>query len=78
MCLRVSYKKFGHFFASLKLPKKVRKELDPDLEPDVDRDPLARGTDPGIQIRIRTKMSRIPIKTAKNRPGRSTQLRFIN
>ncbi len=31
---------------------------DPELEPD--SDPLVRGTDPGIQIRIRTKMSRIP------------------
>jgi hypothetical protein len=69
MCLWVSYKKFGHVFASLKLPKKGRKELDPDLEPDLDRDPLARGTDPGIQIRIRTKMSRIPKTTAKSRFG---------
>jgi hypothetical protein len=28
-------------------------------------DPLVRGTDPGIRIRIRTKMSRIP-NTGKN------------
>ncbi len=27
---------------------------------DPDPDPLVRGTDPGIQIRIRTEMSRIP------------------
>ncbi len=35
-------------------------ELDPD--PELDLDPLVRGTDPGIriQIRIRTKMARIP------------------
>jgi hypothetical protein len=39
---------------------------DPDLEPDPEPnpepnpDPLVRGTDPGIRIRIRTKMSRIP------------------
>ncbi len=26
----------------------------------MDPDPLVRGTDPGIRIRIRTKMSRIP------------------
>jgi hypothetical protein len=31
-----------------------KKESDPEL------DPLVRGTDPGIQIRIRIKMSRIP------------------
>jgi len=35
-------------------------ELDPDPEADPDPDPLVRGTDPGIQIRIRSKMSRIP------------------
>jgi hypothetical protein len=29
------------------------------LDPDPDPDPLVRGTDPGIWIRIRTKMSRI-------------------
>jgi hypothetical protein len=34
--------------------------VDPDLEPDPEPDPLVRGTDPGIRIRIRTKMSRIP------------------
>ncbi len=36
-------------------------ELDPepDSEPDSEPDPLFRGTDPGIRIRIRTKMSRI-------------------
>ncbi len=32
--------------------------MDPDPEPDPD--PLVRGTDPGVRIRIRTKMSRIP------------------
>jgi hypothetical protein len=37
----------------------------PDLDPHVfwpppDPDPLVRGTDPGIRIRIRTKMSEIP------------------
>ncbi len=31
--------------------------MDPDPEPDPD--PLVRGTDPGIRIRICTKMSRI-------------------
>ncbi len=52
MCQRVSYKKKYFFFASL---KSRRKESDPKSDPD----PLARGTDPRIQIRIRTKMSRI-------------------
>jgi hypothetical protein len=33
-------------------------ESDPDPEPDPDS--LVRGTDPGIRIRIRSKMSRIP------------------
>ncbi len=35
--------------------------MDPDPEPDSepDQDPLVRGTDPGIRIRIRTKKSRI-------------------
>ncbi len=32
--------------------------MDPELDPDPD--PLVRVTDPGIRIRIRTKMSRIP------------------
>ncbi len=40
------------FLASLKSMKKEDPELDPD--------PLVRGTDPGIRIRIRTRMSRIP------------------
>jgi hypothetical protein len=35
-------------------------ELDPDPNPDSNPVPLTRGTDPGIWIRIRTKMSRIP------------------
>jgi hypothetical protein len=35
-----------------------RNELDPELDPDPDLDPLARSTDP--EIRIRTKISRIP------------------
>jgi hypothetical protein len=48
-----------HHIASLKsLKKESDLELDPDLEPDPD--PLVKGTDPGIRIRIRTKMSRIP------------------
>jgi hypothetical protein len=33
---------------------------DPVLDPEPDPDPLVRGTDPGILIRIRTKMSGIP------------------
>ncbi len=33
-------------------------KLDPELDPDPD--PLVRSTDPGIRIRIRSKMSRIP------------------
>jgi hypothetical protein len=33
-------------------------ELDPDLETDPEQDPLVRDMDP--QIRIRTRMSRIP------------------
>jgi hypothetical protein len=36
---------------------KITKESDPELDPELDR--LVRGTDPGIRIRIRTKMSRI-------------------
>jgi hypothetical protein len=36
----------------------MKKKSDPDLDPEPD--PLVRGTDPGIRIRIRTKMSRIP------------------
>jgi hypothetical protein len=39
------------------MKKGVGSGVDSDLEPDPD--PLVRGTDPGI--RIRTKMSRIPI-----------------
>jgi len=31
-----------------------------DLDPAPDPDPLVRGTDPGIRIRIRNNMSRIP------------------
>ncbi len=33
---------------------------DPELNPEPDPNPLVRYTDPGIQIRIRTNMSRIP------------------
>ncbi len=55
MYLWVSYKKKYDFFI-LKSLKSQRKQLDPDSEPDQ----VARGTDPGIWIRIRTKMSRIP------------------
>jgi hypothetical protein len=32
----------------------------PELDPDPDRDPLVSGTNPGIRIRIHTKMLRIP------------------
>ncbi len=35
-------------------------EPNPELNPEPGPDPLVRGTDPGIRIRIRTKMSRIP------------------
>jgi hypothetical protein len=57
-------KKMFKKIASLKSVKKGSDpELDPDPEPDPD--PLVRGTDPGIRIRIRTKMSRSP-KTAIN------------
>jgi hypothetical protein len=35
---------------------KINEERSPELDPY----PLIRGTDPGIRIRIRTKMSRIP------------------
>jgi hypothetical protein len=35
---------------------KINDKSDPELDPD----PLIRGMDPGIQIRIRTKMSQIP------------------
>ncbi len=33
--------------------------MDPDPDSEPDQDPLVRGTDPGIRIRIRTKKSRI-------------------
>jgi hypothetical protein len=63
MCLWVSYRKKYEkniFFASLKsLKKGVRSGVG---SPDPDR--LVRGSDPGIRIRIRTKMSQIP-NTAK-------------
>jgi hypothetical protein len=45
------------FFCILKI---WRKESDPELDPDLEPDPLFRGTDPGIPIRIHTKISRIP------------------
>jgi hypothetical protein len=55
MCLWESYKKKyeekNFFLATLKSMKKGVGSGDPD--------PLVRGTDPGIRIRIRTKMSRI-------------------
>jgi hypothetical protein len=35
----------------------------PEPDPEPNPDPLVRGTDPGIRIRIRTKMSRIPRNT---------------
>ena len=57
------YKKI-FFFASLKSMKKSYPELDPDPEPDPD--PLVRGTDP--EIRIRTKMSRIPNTASQDVP----------
>jgi hypothetical protein len=50
---------------------KVREELGTDqhLHPDLHRDPLVRGTGPGIQIRIRirTKMSWIRNTAALSR-----------
>jgi hypothetical protein len=63
MCRRVSYKiKYEEkkiiFFASLMSLKKG-----------VDPDPSVRGTDPGIRIRICTKMSRIPNTVWKNIPA---------
>ncbi len=56
MCLRVSLKKKNKKFFLASLKKGVGPELDPDP------DPLVRGMDPRIRIRI--KMSRIP-NTAK-------------
>ncbi len=56
-------------------------ELDPDPKPDPD--PKVRGTDPGIRIRIRTKMSRMP-NTAKKfvsdgfRPAKKFWIRSNN
>ncbi len=50
MCLRVSYKKKYEKNWSFLHPKSS----------ELDLDPLVRGTDPRIWIRIRTKMSRIP------------------
>jgi hypothetical protein len=48
-----------HPFASLKsLKKGVGSGVEPESAPELD--PLVRGTDTGIRIRIRTKMSRIP------------------
>ncbi len=35
-------------------------DADPELDPDPDPDPLVKRMDPGIRIRIRTKMSLIP------------------
>jgi hypothetical protein len=57
MCLLASYKN---------MKKKKNFSSDPELEPDPY--PLDRGTDPGILILIRTKMSRIP-NTNSNREG---------
>jgi hypothetical protein len=56
MCLWVSYQKF--FFCILKSHRRN------------ESDSLFRGTDPGIRIRIRTKMPRIP-NTGNNSEGRS-------
>ncbi len=60
MCLRESYKKKIwrkkiNLYASL---KSLRKGVGSGVGPDPD--PLVRGTDPQVQIRMRTKMSRIP------------------
>jgi hypothetical protein len=55
MCLRVSYKKnYEKKIFFLHPYSHSRNESDPEWNPD----PLVRDTDP--QIRIRTKMSRIP------------------
>ncbi len=47
-------KKKTNFFRILKVTE------EPEFDPDPESDPLVRGTDPEIRIRIRTKMSRIP------------------
>ncbi len=59
LVIRKNIKNKQIFFASLKSP---RKELYPELDPDL----LVRGTDPQIQIRICTKMSRIPNNDANS------------
>ncbi len=51
MCLWASFKKKYEKDYSFCI---LKKEPDPELNPD----PYARGTDPGIRIQIRTKMSR--------------------
>ncbi len=60
MCLWASYE-INYFFwhPENQWRKEADPELDPDPDPEPDPDPLVRGTDPGIRIRIRTKMSRI-------------------
>jgi hypothetical protein len=57
MCLWTLYKK-KIFFCILK----INDESDPELNPD----PLVRGTDPGIWIRIRTKCFGSPVLTVRN------------
>ncbi len=58
MCLWVGYRKKGEKIFWLHPSCQWRNESDPELDPYPD--PLVRGTDP--EIRIRTKMSRIPNK----------------
>jgi hypothetical protein len=57
MCLLASYEKnmikSNIYFATF---KSIKKSVGSDPEPD----PLVRGTDPGIRIRIHTEMSQIP------------------
>ncbi len=65
MYLLSSHKKKNTFFASM--------ELDPYPEADPDPDPLVRGTDPGVRIRIRTKMSRIT-NTAFKKCSRTAEI----
>jgi hypothetical protein len=58
MCLWASYKKkYEFFFVFFKINEEINLS---DPEPEPDPDPFVRGTDPGIRIWIRTKMSRIP------------------
>jgi hypothetical protein len=52
--------------------KSMKKGVGSDPEPD----PLVRGTNPGIRIRIRTKMSRIP-NTAFNQRSETAESNAI-